>query len=172
MIAFKRKELKNSIFPLEKENALHVYRGQEIYIVMTINTFTSQHTKRTFKISFNLTCKSEYVIYLLECILCKMQYVAKAETEFNLRLSNHRKDKTKESKKTQRHKENSILACKHFQMQENNFNKHAKFIIIDKLVNRQGSKEALREMLVVRENFWIQKRKILVTFGLNQELSK
>ena len=126
MIAFKRKELKNSIFPLEKENAFHVYRGQEMYIVMTTNTFTSQQTKRTFKISFNLTCKSEYVIYLLECILCKMQYVAKAETEFNLRLSNHRKDKTKESKKTQRHKENSILACKHFQMQENNFHKHAK----------------------------------------------
>ena len=138
MIAFKRKELKNSIFPLEKENAFHVYRGQEMYIVMTTNTFTSQQTKRTFKISFNLTCKSEYVIYLLECILCKMQYVAKAETEFNLRLSNHRKDKTKESKKTQRHKENSILAC-NFQMQENNFNKHAKFIIIDKLTRFQRS---------------------------------
>ena len=65
--------------------------------VLTTNTLMSQQTKRTFK--------SEYVIYLMECILCKMQYVGKAETAFNLRLNNHRKD-TK--------KPNSTLACKHF----------------------------------------------------------
>ena len=98
----------------------------------------------------------------MECILCKMQYVGKAETAFNLRLNNHRKD-TK--------KPNSILACKHFQEKEHNFNKHAKFIIIDKLVNLHGSKEALRELLEI-ENFWIQKLKAIVPFGLNQELSK
>ena len=62
----------------------------------------------------------------------------KAEAAFNLRLNNHRKD-TK--------KPNSILACKHFQEKGHNFNKHAKFIIIDKLVNLHGSKEALREIL-------------------------
>ena len=130
--------------------------------VLTTNTFMSQQTKRTFNIFFNLNCKSEYVIYLMECILCKIQYVGKAETAFNLRLNNHRKD-TK--------KPNSILACKHFQEKEHNFNKHAKFIIIDKLVNLHGSKEALRELLVI-ENFCIQKLKALVPFGLNQELSK
>ena len=92
-----------------------------------------------------------------------MQYVGKAETAFNLRLNNHRKD-TKKS--------NSILACKHFQEQGHNFNKHAKFIIIDKMINLHGSKEALREMLVVRENFWIQKVKARVSFGLKQKLRK
>ena len=86
-----------------------------------------------------------------------------AETASNLRLNNHRKD-TK--------KPNSILACKHFQEQEHNFNVHAKFIIIDKPVNLHCSKEALREMVVIRENFWIQKLKTLVPFGHNQELSK
>ena len=89
-----------------------------------------------------------------------MQYVGKAETAFNLRLNNHRKD-TKNP--------NSILACKHFQEKRHDFNKHAKFIIIDKLVNLHGSKETLREMLVIRENFWIQKLKTLVPFGLNQK---
>ena len=73
-----------------------------------------------------------------------MEYVGKAETAFNLRLNNHRKN-TK--------KPNSILACKHFQEERHNFNKHVKFIIIDKLVNINGSKETLREMLVVRESF-------------------
>ena len=51
-------------------------------------------------------------------------------------------------------------------------NKHAKFIIIHKLVNLHRSKEVLREMLVIRENFSIQKLQTLVPFGLNQELSK
>ena len=70
----------------------------------------------------------------MECILCKMQYVGKVETAFNLRLNNCRKD-TK--------KPNYILACKHFQEEGHNFNKHAKFIIIDKLVNLHSSKDAL-----------------------------
>ena len=69
--------------------------------VLTTNTFMSQQTKRTFNIFFNRGCKSEYVIYLMECILCKIQYVGEAETAFNLRLNDHRKD-TKKS--------NSILA--------------------------------------------------------------
>ena len=99
----------------------------------------------------------------MEYVSCKMQYVEKAETAFNLRLNNHRKDIKKP---------NSIVACKHFQEQGHNFNKHAKSIIINKLVNLHDSKEALRKMLVIRENFWIQKLKTLVPFGLNQELSK
>ena len=57
------------------------------------------------------------------------------------------------------------FSCKHFQGQGHNFNKLANFIIIEKLVNLHDCKEALREMLVVRENLWTQK-------GLNQELSK
>ena len=89
-----------------------------------------------------------------------MQYVKKAEITFNKRLNNHSKDIEKPD---------SILACKHFQKKVYNFNKHAKFLIIDKHVNLQGSNEALREMLMLRENFRIQKLKTLVPFGLNQE---
>ena len=40
--------------------------------VLKTSTFMSKQTKRTFKIFSNLNSKSEYVIYLLECILCKM----------------------------------------------------------------------------------------------------
>ena len=96
----------------------------------TTNTLKSQQTKRTFNIFFNLNlnCKTEYVIYLIECILCKIQYDAKSDTTFNIRLNNPRKVTKK-----------PILACKHFQQQGHNFNKHAKFIITDKLVNLSGS---------------------------------
>ena len=78
-------------------------------------------------------------------MLCNKQYVGKAETGFNIRLNNNRKD-TKNP--------NAILACKHFQQQGHNFNSHAKFINIDKLIA------------------WIQKLKTLVPYGLNQKLSK
>ena len=122
-----------------------------------------QQSKGKFNIFFNIKCKSEYFIYLMECMLCKMQYVGKADTGFNLRLNNHKKD-TKNP--------NAILACKHFQEKIHNFNKHTKFIIIVKLVNLHGSKEALREFLVTRENFWIQKSKTIVPLGRNQELRK
>ena len=65
-----------------------------------------------------------------------------------------------------------MLACRHFQQQGHNFNSHAKYIIIDKLVNASSSKDILRERLMQRENFWIKKLKTLVPLGLNQELSK
>ena len=47
----------------------------------------------------------EYFIYLKECRLSNKQYVRKAETVFNIRLNNHRKD-TKN--------QNAILACRDF----------------------------------------------------------
>ena len=99
----------------------------------------------------------------MECTLCNKQYVGKTETAFNIRLNIHRKD-TKDP--------NTMLACRHFQQQGHNFHSHAKYIIIDKLVNASSSKDILREHLMQRENFWIKKLKTLVPRGLNQELSK
>ena len=96
----------------------------------------------------------------MECTLCNKQYVEKAETTLNIRLNSHRKD-SKNPK--------TILASGHFQQQRHNFNSNAQFIIIDKLVNTSSSKDILRERLIQRENFWIQKLKILVSYGLNQE---
>ena len=126
-------------------------------------TFISQQTKRKFKIYHQVNCKSEYVVYLMECALCNKKCVGKAETAFNIRLNNHRKD-TKNS--------NAILACRHFKQQGHKFNSHVKFIIIDKLVNTSSSKDILRERLIQRESFLIQKLKTLVPYGLSQELSK
>ena len=126
-------------------------------------TFISQQTKRKFKIYHKVNCKSEYVIYLMECTLCNKQYVGKAEAAFNIRLNNHSKD-TKNP--------NSVLAYRRFQQQGHKFNSHSKFIIIDKLVNTSSYKDILSERLIQRENFWIQKLKTLVPYGLNQELSK
>ena len=85
-----------------------------LYCTQIVNTqtFMSQQTKRTHKIFNKLTCKSQYVIYLMECILCKIQYVGKSEIPFNLRLNNHRKDVNNP---------NTISACGPMKIHGHNF---------------------------------------------------
>ena len=68
--------------------------------VLKTTTFTSIQTRETFTIFHQVTCHSNYLIYLLECIMCKIQYVGNYETSFNIRLNNHRKD----MKKPKRHR--------------------------------------------------------------------
>ena len=99
----------------------------------------------------------------MECTLCNKQYVGKAEKTFNIRLNNHRKD-VKDQK--------VMLACTHFQAVGHNFDKYAKIIIIDKVVNANSAKDILCERLIQRANFWIQILKTVVPLGLNQEPSK
>ena len=58
--------------------------------------------------------------------MCKIYYVEKFETSFNIRLSNQRKDIKKP---------NAIETCKHFNNNEHTFSKHSKFIIVEQLQN-------------------------------------
>ena len=62
----------------------------------------------------------------MECALCKFRYVGKAETAFNIRLNNHRKDVNNPK---------SIPADFHFRKPRHSFNLHAKFILIEQLSN-------------------------------------
>ena len=60
--------------------------------IVNTGAFKSCQTNRMFKIFHKLHCKSSFIIYLMECTLCKTQYVRKAETSFNIQLNKHRKD--------------------------------------------------------------------------------
>ena len=84
----------------------------------------------------------------MECAIFNLHYVSKNETPFNIRLNNHRKN-VKDPK--------LILADKHFRKNSHRFNEHARFVIIDILTNTNLDKEMLRERLIQREKFWIQK---------------
>ena len=53
-------------------------------------TFTSCNNNKTFKIFHSVNCQSWWVIYIIECNTCNLQYIGKSETAFNLRLNNHR----------------------------------------------------------------------------------
>ena len=92
--------------------------------VLKTNTFTSYRTGKTFKIFNQLNCKDSHLIYLLQCQIFQLQYVGKSETSFNIRLNNHRKDSKNK---------NPILARKNFQNLNHNFQRDAKFTLIENI---------------------------------------
>ena len=81
---------------------------------------------RTFRPLHKLNCKRSFVIYLMECILCKIKYAGKAETPFNIRLNNRRKDANGNNPK-------AIPASIQFKHPGHNFNKPVKFTLIEKI---------------------------------------
>ena len=131
--------------------------------VVSTTSFKSNQTNCVFKIFHDINCKSTFLIYLLACNICNIQYVGKSETTFNIRLNNHRKD-VKDS--------NALPADKHFTLPGNDFNKNARFTLIEKLANtNKVVTETLRERLKHRENFWIIELRTLTPTGLNKELN-
>ena len=131
--------------------------------LISTTTFKSNQTNKTFKIYHRVNRKNSFVIYLLGCYICNIQYVGKSETPFNIRLNNHRKDVKNP---------NSIPVCKHFNSRDHDFNNHGKIIIIEQLRNiRTTPTETIKERLKQRENFWIIKLETLTPPGLNQDLN-
>ena len=120
-------------------------------------TFRSNQTNRIFHFYHNLNCKSKYVIYLRECT-----YIGKAETEFNIRLNSHRKDKWKPD---------ATSASHHFSGKNHNFNTQAKFILTEQIHHVNIDTEKIKERLKQRENFWILTPETLTPKGLNQEFN-
>ena len=129
--------------------------------VKQMKTFQSYRTKETYQIFHNVTCKSNTLIYLLQCRICKLQYVGKSEIPFNIPLNNHRKDTKSQA---------SILACKHFSEQNHKYQQHAEFNLIEQ-IKKQTITEETRALLTRRGNFWVLKLKTLYPDGLNQELN-
>ena len=99
----------------------------------------------------------------MECASCRVQYVGKAETAFNRRLNNHRKDVNNPK---------SIPADLNFRKPGHSFNLHAIFTLIEQLSNiHKTNKDNLKFRLKRREDFWIQKLETLIPKWLNQELN-
>lgn len=58
--------------------------------IQRTNTASSTNSQYSMKIRGQLTCDSSNVVYLLECEVCRMQYVGQTETAFRLRFNNHK----------------------------------------------------------------------------------
>ena len=101
----------------------------------------------------------------MKCTLCKIQYVGKAETPFNIRLNNHRKDANDNNPK-------AIPPSIHFKQPGHNFNKDARFTLIEQINNIITTDIDTIKIRVKRtEDFWILKLDTLSPKGLNQELN-
>ena len=109
-------------------------------------TFQSYRTKQTSQVFHNLTCKSENLIYLLQCRICQLQYVGKSETPFNIRLSNLEKDAKLQA---------SILWWKHFNNQNHNFQQHAEFTLIEQIKKQRANFWVLKQNFISR---WVKSR--------------
>ena len=133
--------------------------------VVTTKTFESYQSKRTFKIFQKLNSKSNFVIYLMECTLCKIQYVGKAGTSFNIWLNNHRQDANGNNPK-------AIPASIHFKRHGHNLKKHVNFTLIQQSDNTINTDiDTIKKRLKRREDFWILKLDTLKPKRLNQELN-
>ena len=85
----------------EKNNffSLSVSQNQETYFISkfyTHNLLKAVWHKKN-RIFHDLSCKSKLLIYLTRCRICRIQYIGKSETEFNIRLNNLRKDVNRQS---------------------------------------------------------------------------
>ena len=97
----------------------------------------------------------------MKCTLCKIQYVGKAETSFNIRLNNHRIVANGNNPK-------AIPASIHFKQPGHNFNKHAKFTLIEQI---NTDIDTIKIRLKRSEYFWILKLETLTSRELNQKLN-
>ena len=115
--------------------------------VVHTQSFKSSVTQKKIHIFHDLDCKSKLLIYLMECRICCIQYIGKSETEFSIRLNNHRKGVNKQ---------NAPQADRHFKLPNHNFNEHARFTLIERLNNMRTDKDLATLRLKKREDFWIE----------------
>ena len=124
------------------------------------NTFKTNMSKQEFKIYHRVTCKSKFIIYLLECILCRIQCIGKSEWPMNIRINKHRNDVFREE---------AIHVCQHFRQVSHNFNKHAKITIIEEVRHQNKSIMQKRTISLRNEKTSGQRLKTLHPSGFNKE---
>ena len=53
-------------------------------------TFKSSVDKKQYIINHNLNCDDKYIVYLLTCEVCGLQYVGQTTNKFRLRWNNYK----------------------------------------------------------------------------------
>ena len=120
-------------------------------------------TNKEYKIFHKVNCKDRYVIYLLECTRCNNKgYIGKSEIPTNERINGHRSD----AKKTDK-----LAVDTHFLLPNHNFDRDAKFTIIEKIIKTDIRKEEMTNLLQRREDFWMKRLNTLVPDGFNPRLN-
>ena len=120
--------------------------------------FQSTTTGKKYPIGQHINCKSTWVIYLITCKKCKLQYVGKTTTSLYTRFNNTRSDIKKYN--TNRRKEIPIAA--HFNLRNHSVD-DISLMGIEQI--RKKSEAIIRK----RESFWILTLKTLAPKGINAD---
>lgn len=122
------------------------------------STFKSSVSQRKYKLRHSLNCRSKFVIYLITCDKCGVQYVGKTTQELKARTGQHvGKCDTL----------NTHLA-KHFRKDEHNIS----IIAIDQVnLDDYEDKGQAEKKLGDREMYWMKELKTIYPFGLNERVT-
>ena len=112
-------------------------------------------TNDKFMITQKLSCDSTNVLYVIDCLKCKVQYLGKTTGSLKLRANKWRSDILKANKGQEKTKK----VIKHFNDTPHSFARDFRIFAVEKLY---GSKEAVR----IRETMYIEKFD-LIENGLN-----
>ena len=81
------------LYPLERSAGLFKCNDKRCQVCLNVTetkTFPSNVTKKKYKINHKFNCNDKYLIYLLTCNKCMLQYVGKTVGEFRLRWNNYK----------------------------------------------------------------------------------
>jgi len=122
--------------------------------VKECSKFTSFTTGESFPITSSIHCKSSWVVYLITCSACNLQYVGKCETTLYTRFSNTKSDIKLNKKK--------LPIVDHFNSPGHSYNN----ISLRGIEHIRCQK---RPILMHRESFWIAKLRTLKPSGINAD---
>ncbi len=121
------------------------------------STFISTITGRKYDIKHSLNCKSKFVIYLISCTRCGVQYVGKTVQEMRKRTGQHigKCDTLK------------THLARHFRRDEHSIS----IIAIDKLnLENFDSQADLEKSLIELELYWMKELRTIYPYGLNERV--
>ncbi len=116
--------------------------------------FTSSATGETFPITSSIHCKSSWVIYLITCTHCSLQYVGKTTTQLYTRFTNTKSDIKLKKKK--------LPIVDHFNSPGHSVNNIS-------LMGIEYINSHKEHVIRHRESFWIAKLRTLRPSGINAD---
>ena len=83
--------VRSKIYPLERKVGSEKCKSKRCLVCLNVSetdVFQSFQTKEQYKINQQLNCNDKCLIYLLSCIVCRLQYVGSITYKFSLTWNN------------------------------------------------------------------------------------
>lgn len=119
--------------------------------------FSSSVTKQSFPINSFIHDKMDWLIYLITCKRCNMQYVGQTKTTLYTRFTNHKSD----IKLHTTEKSKQLPIGKHFNSGDHSF-EDISIMAIESITKKE------KDVINKRESFWVKKLRTLAPSGINE----